>query len=860
MANGTKINTDIWGAESSWIDVNNPPELQYALSNYVNSGTLGGLQSIDAKLAYLPKSSYSAPSNEYFRCSWRGAFLGKQYNPEDEEKIVLDYNSPVPFSQLPVTWGIGKDSAIANPIYVLGGYRSGTATEVQQDGVTLFLFTHDLYRDIQKKTIPFCFSTTMKNTTSTQLNYQNRNYELPAGAAYINYNGVLGGQPLMSFNYQKIVVYPVLIVGVYDNTSPTGISGIQECTISNYFDGANPIKNTKPLILSIIIKYWYMGTENQTANGRNQFDRTFFSGISGGVFYEQEQDSSIFMYSGTERLMQSVVKDGTSGDRGYQSIVSSIVPNGVIAGGLGTLAPEVLTTIIERSHVDEENRAWIVATQTNPPLFRTAYLNGKFKVHAQQYKNPNSTYTNQIYWCTVWDTEIDSATKDDILKEVAYLGFWFSEDQTIARTGKTGTSCDSSLMHIPVFDNNGVTTGEWKSGTDAAQEPNAEWNNPYEDNPYKPGGDDDDGDSGDITSSTPPRYSNSAGLNYYVCTETNIYDLLGYLNGTYLPTYDTNVADFKGTNPQEYIVSCQKYPFELPHITGAYEIKIGRVSTGIDAYPLVLTSYNSSGSLFPINSVATFSFGSINVPKHFNDFRDYLSRLVIQLPFIGSYDLDPKIYIGNTLSVDYVIDYNTGSVAALLYRNELCVEVHTGTISISAPFFASNMGAYQNTLASLQFGIEQSKIKQISGIASTAISMGGALAGAASGVSEIGAAGIAGGLISGTSSMASGLLQQQQLQYQIEHTVPSTASISTASPGNAFLMDDRARLLIYRPRMLSFDPDSYAKSVGYACAQSGKLGSFAGYTVAAAIDLDGVPATAPEKVKIKQLLQAGIYI
>lgn len=853
----TKINTDIWGQESSWIDVNNPPQLPYALSNYVNSGTLGGLQSIDAKLAYLPKSGYSSPANEYARCSWKGAFLGKQYNPDDEEKIVFDYNSPVPFSQLPVTWGIGKDSAIANPVYVLGGYRSGTATEVQQDGVTLFLFTPDLYRDIQKKTIPFCFSTTMKNTTSTQLNYQNRNYQLPAGAYYINYNGALNGQPLMAFNYQKIVVYPVLIVGVYDNTSPTGISGIQECTISDYFDGENAIKNTKPLILSITIKYWYMGTETQTANGRNQFDRTFFSGISGGVFYEQEQDSSIFMYSGTERLVQSIVKDGTSGNRGYQSIVSSIVPNGVIAGGLGTLSPEVLTTIVERSHIDEEYRAWIAFTQTNP-LFRTAYLNGKFKVHAQQYKNPNSTYTSQIYWCTVWDTEIDAATKDDVLKEIAYLGFWFSEDLTVARTGKTGTACDSSLMHIPVFDNNGVTTGEWKSGTDAAQEPNATWNNPYEDNPYKPGGADDDGDSGDITSSIPLRYANAAGLSYWVCSEPDLVSLHSYLNGTYLPTLDENTADFKGSNPQEYIVSCQKYPFTLPHVNTASHILIGAVDTSIDAYPLTPT-WGGVG-VVPINSISTFHFGTIYIDRHFADFRDYLSRLVIQLPFIGSFDLDPKIYMGNSITLDYIIDYNTGSVAALIYRNSLITEVHTGTISISAPFFASNMGAYQNTLASLQFGIEQSKIKQISGIASTAISMGGALAGAASGVSDIGAAGIAGGLISGTSSMASGLLQQEQLQYQIEHTVPSTASISTASPGNAFLMDDQARLLIYRPRMLSYDADAYGRSVGYACAQPGKLGSFQGYTVVAAADLDGVPATAPEKTKIKQLLQAGIYI
>ena len=185
------------------------------------------------------------------------------------------------------------------------------------------------------------------------------------------------------------------------------------------------------------------------------------------------------------------------------------------------------------------------------------------------------------------------------------------------------------------------------------------------------------------------------------------------------------------------------------------------------------------------------------MPYYFNDFRDFESTIVIQLPFIGAYELDPRVYIGHTVSLKYNLDYATGNVCAMIYRDNLIVETYTGTISVSVPLFASNMGAYQNTLASLQFAADQSKTKQIAGIAATALSIGGALAAIPTGgMSALAAAGIAGGLISGTSSMVSGLIQQQELEYKIDHTQPHTASVSTASAANSFLLDDRARLLI----------------------------------------------------------------
>lgn len=881
MANETKINTQIWGAESEWIDVNNPPTLPYNLSTYIAQSSITGLQRMQAKIPYLKKATGAiSPLNEYWRMQWRGLFLAA--DAVDEDNIIEKLSEPMPPEDFPIVWGLGKNSPGANSYYIYPEYIAGSNMFTEPAGGVSYCYKglNTLYSPSNldgenawkdAKPIPFCFTSQQNTSPAYGVKFQQRNYQMGVGQSYISSVNNLSGNPILSFNYQNVVIYPLLAIAKENENSNYGYDFQFNVTIGAYFDGVNydpdagtgtpPLQLTYPYICCVYVGDIRIGANDGTTRSSHN-GGSIFGGVAPGLFDLDEIQATEMLYKNQVKLWTTQLLSKYQGRNQFQTIQQSVLMGGIISGALNGTTPYYSFTMQTNTQLDTPQKAWIALTaDSTSPTLPVFFQNGHYEPVLRQRRNlsnPNASYTQYLDFIPLWH----DATKEDVLKDVAYLGFWFSEDSTTAGTGATGETCNSPLMHIPLFDEYGITTGEYKSGVAASLEENAKWQDPFKDNPYKPGDgdedDDDEGDSGDITNSIPKRYANAAGLSYWVCSEPDLVNLHRYLNGTYLPTLDENTADFKGSNPQEYIVSCQKYPFTLPHVSTASHILIGQVDTSINAYPLTPT-WGGVG-VVPINSISTFSFGSIYVPKHFNDFRDYLSRLVIQLPFIGSFDLDAKIYIGNTISLDYIVDYNTGAVAALIYRNELITEVHTGTISISAPFFASNMGAYQNTLASLQFGIEQSKIKQISGIASTAISMGGALAGAASGVSEIGAAGIAGGLISGASSMASGLLQQQQLQYQIDHTVPSTASISTAAPGNAFLMDDRARLLIYRPRMLSYNPDSYAKSVGYACAQSGKLGSFAGYTVAAAIDLDGVPATAPEKAKIKQLLQAGIYI
>lgn len=472
------------------------------------------------------------------------------------------------------------------------------------------------------------------------------------------------------------------------------------------------------------------------------------------------------------------------------------------------------------------------------------------------YKIDETTYSSK------WES-----LKAIIKHELAFIGFPFV--MSVNQRGFIG----NNNVSVPIFDEHMITTGRYYTGAAGATLPNSQWEDIFSDTmpeydpdyiPPKPSPGEDESDRGELTNRTPTRRT-TAGTIKYVCSFADINNLQIFLNGTYSPSEVQWIEDFKGANPADYIVSIQKYPFTLPG-QGDFEIVIGSVATSINAKSLFSSSLT-------INQSTIYDFGGIELTGEllYGDFRDYLCKLTLIMPFIGSIDLDPRMYMGHRVDLQYIIDFDTGSVAAEIKRDGLTMETKTSTISITIPFFAANMGQYQNALAQTQFAIEQSKIKQIAGIMSTSISIGGTLATGASGgaLSDTASLGAAGGLVGGIASMLSGQVQQQQLQYELEHTAPQIGSVSVAAPANAFFLDDRARLIITRPCMIpGYNAEVYSHTVGNACAIPGTLSSFSGYTIASAAELSsitardgsGVSPTAEELRMIKQSLQSGIYV
>lgn len=548
--------------------------------------------------------------------------------------------------------------------------------------------------------------------------------------------------------------------------------------------------------------------------------------------------------------------------------------NRIQVNGLGfSVDDQYRNTNMAGNFCDKEQKFSDITYKQRPLLYRVvnSQLSEVKEGDAVVYDTYNYYRLTSIYEVKDSDTFTKAQILALIKHEVAFYGFEFF----IQWGNATGATFEvgSDDLYLPKFDEHLITTGMYTSGAAALAEDNATWGNVFADdmpdydvdyNPAPPEPGREEKDFGDLTNRIAYRQA-TQGTIKYVAGYATINQLQSFLNGTYLPDNPAFIADFKGTNPQDYIVSVQKYPFALPHHSTA-SIVVGNVDTSLSAGLL----YDTGMGILPINNDCTFDFGEISVPRYFGDFRDYLSKITLMMPFIGSIDLDSKLYIGHSIGLRYLIDFDTGAVAAEIKRDGLTMETKTSTISITIPFFSVNMGAYQNALAQNGFAIEQSKIKQIAGIMSTSLSIGGTLATGASGgaLSDTAALGAAGGLVGGIAGMLSGQVQQQQLQYQLEHTAPQIGTVSVAAPANAFFLDDRARLIITRPAMIpGYDAAVYSHTVGNACAIPGTLSSFSGYVIAGAADLSGITArdgsgaaaTAEELNMIRKALQSGVY-
>lgn len=465
-----------------------------------------------------------------------------------------------------------------------------------------------------------------------------------------------------------------------------------------------------------------------------------------------------------------------------------------------------------------------------------------------------STPKRYMYWDIT--TISDDDVRAELWRQVAFLGFCFTTDHT----KYNGTVGENIELCMPVFDSTGCTTGEYKIGLDCKTLDNYLWtNDAWEKNsaydPSQHAGSDED--FGQLDNSEYRGINLLGSCKYYALSESELNSFIGFLNGLYITDTDTTQLDldFKGSNPNDYIVGIYAYPFDIPAISTAENIKIGPVESTVNV------------NRVEQQAVGAFTFGHISIPEYYGDFRDYkpYTTLELYLPLAGSIELDPAFYIGHTLEIQGTYDINTGVCTYKLLRDSITLDRTIDcSIGCQIPVTARNMGDFQNNIHQIRMsslkmslsGMEQS-YNQAVGTISAGIA--GASGGSGSGAIARGIS--SGGTGSAVFDAAGSVVNALDIKYQLTHSPCKLAVTSTADTHNAFNLYGKAILFIKRSKMLdAYNSAEYSHVVGNACAIPGKLGSFSGYTVAAAADLSGIAATAEEKNMIKKLLQSGVYV
>lgn len=473
----------------------------------------------------------------------------------------------------------------------------------------------------------------------------------------------------------------------------------------------------------------------------------------------------------------------------------------------------------------------------------------------KEYQVGTSTYRYFAY----------TGTYEDLLKQLATIGFWFRDDCEGGTWGATGvnaktigTGCTDEHCFLPEIIN-GRTTGNYKRGSAAGADIQATWGNSWRENvgytgdkPYT----DEQKNTGDLTTVF-NRPSITGSCLYYNLTESEMRDLITFINTGYQPmNNDQFILDFKGTNPADYISTIIYYPTDFT--CANYDI----IQRGVGIGALSGLDTGVQGYIADITKNNIISFNTLSIPEHFRDFRDYnpYTTLDLYVPFCGNVELDPSIFIGHTLQIKLIIDYPTGNCTGVIMCDNLVYDTINGSCGVSIPLTALNVGSYQNAIKSAEIALKQAEIQRKTAWLSVAGSGLAVVGGAAMG-NPIAIAGGVAGMIGALNSVERADLAVESAQYQLTHTAPTTRNVSAASPANALELDYDCHLLIKRASTPNgFDDAIYSHTVGNACAINAPLSSFSGFTVCADVDLSGISAPAEIKTAILNALKSGVYI
>lgn len=746
----------------------------------------------------------------------------------------------IPYNEIDVSlafWGIGKDCIFCNPQYLAPYCIGGDINTI------------DVYQEPIKQTKteqPAIFS--HGGLTAVSISYTRRwsyytaaeieadtQHRIPIGTAYTE-------QLYAAMNYQKIMLIPY--VEVISDTYTTG--AYTAYTLYDYIE--NQGYNTKQRIVGIGFMTRYGDGINADRSSENKGTSLVFSFDVPGkdVAYNSKQ-----FYAHDTGMSYLSWSDGSGGCRVPMGINTPRISGNATVGTADTgfrakYCPTNDGTSVPWYFYDPDDPIWTVNKTTAPGSGSTVFW------YAYPYIAVNSTNADDV--------------KNYVLKQIAYIGLPFAYDPDNAARGQIG---DIGIF-LPVFDNNGITTGNYKEGTDALRLPNSEWTDGREGAGYDPN----ITPQGDLDNSELSKTLYYSSNKYYVMNQSQLNTFLNTINGLYTggttpeekaeEIQDMQVQ-FKGSNPADYIVGLYGVPLDITRwgTTPSIPVMLGPVEI-MDSTAAV-QGITLSDILYPV-----LYFNSVNNIPGFGDFRDYAPYTTLELyvPYCGTVQLDPAMYIGHGVTLEGLLDIQTGEMCVRVLRDGITVtNTITGNIYVSLPITSQAMGTYENSIHQLQMAAFNREFGLLTGAVTGGVSMGSAAA--AGGEGEGGG----GGMISPTApiSMAANLIQlpiaMADYDYRITHCQPSVAYTSACSPANNVQFYRRAKLFVKRPVMLSSyttaeGKAAYAHTVGHACSIIGTITSsgISGFCQIGSIDLSGIPATVEEIQAIKQALNKGVYV
>lgn len=452
-----------------------------------------------------------------------------------------------------------------------------------------------------------------------------------------------------------------------------------------------------------------------------------------------------------------------------------------------------------------------------------------------------------------------------IKHEYAFMGFYFADNNTIAQTKQTGSETDGIGLYLPNRSLN-IPDGTYVTGADIKDSPYADMESTVDLAPSEEGA---------YTARTPDLSSVTITTNsVHLYTLVNLPQLIDSING--IPAYDGNDQPYSqylffGSDPYDYLLGYYLTPTmfipqwyldssdQLDYIHLGKFVSDSTFQVGeVKAAPILLRTPLRRRFIMPTK-----------IPRYYNNFMDFepYTSLSLYLPFAGTTDLPPSVFMGHTITVYSSYDLLAGVVTYIIYADKVQFTTVSANARLDIPIHGSDLSAYNENMASVSYNKQMNFWNSLQNTgsaigragASTAISVikgntGGAVTSALGGVLSIYSAG------------AQWLNSDEFYRNQLERTSAKPLTISCGSIADGFANTLQPYLMVNLPLYVSgFETETFGEVNGFACYYDGVINTtgdnaFHGFTMIVNPILDNIPISQAEKELLRSLLAKGVIL
>lgn len=321
----------------------------------------------------------------------------------------------------------------------------------------------------------------------------------------------------------------------------------------------------------------------------------------------------------------------------------------------------------------------------------------------------------------------------------------------------------------------------------------------------------------------------------YILNKSEVDSIQDYIYGaddTTLENFLKGISNFGGS-PMDAFISLHMWPFDVrDFVSGSNTAKlvVGRTTISDGGGDVI-------GYVMPPDANGIIDCGHFHIDEVFESFLDYEPYTTINLfiPFIGSVDLAPSLYMGKTVSVKIICDWITGAMTGVVYADGIPLVYQQGIGAVSLSMTGDN---HSRTAGDV-----------LGGLIGAGASAVGAVASAKTG--NLGAA-----LNFGTKAA------EMAASAWNDYGRTDFNQAGSSSPMCSLYMPMYCYITISRPKLL-YDDDmmaAFAEGVGFADSRISSLAaegsSGSGIVVGAPVRVSFSSAVQPTPSEIDSILQA----